>query len=206
MKTNTYTLIFDGMIRSSHSVIRGLKSKILKNLLFVLMLLVTSTSVGQVVFTPDGNYDAAEYDGAQIKVIDPNANGTCDINTIYAIVKSDDVSTYLLLGFNNGNGGQATFRYYIDAVPPPSAIGTDFGFPVGEADTVIEFDAKSGVATVEEWNGTTLVPIPSNIVGATGDFNPGDNEFIELKIPLGNTGDVIDLCELEDDGNINLGA
>ena len=176
--------------------------------LLLLMLLLSTFGFAQV-FIPDGNYDQTEYQDAQILVVDPNANSTCEINTIYTVVETDDNGSYLLLGFNNGNGGRAIFRYYIDVMPDCN-IGTDFNFNVGEADTVVEFDAKTGdlaVFMIEDCLTNNLVEqINPNIQGAVGDFNPGDDEFIEIKIPLEGSNNVIDTCELADDGNINLGS
>jgi hypothetical protein len=64
-------------------------------------------------FIPDGNYNA-RISKCTNKVVDANASSTCQVERVFAVTKGSGTDQYLLLGINNGNGGSAIFRYYIN--------------------------------------------------------------------------------------------
>src|SRR5690606_25694088 len=160
------------------------------------------------VFIPDGNYSTSEYSGAVVKDINESGS-TCTVTQVYSIVKSDQNGPYLLLGFYNGNGGNAIFRYYLDTDPSLDLVSETYDktyyFP--GADVVLEINANGSSSLVYKWNGSNLVlNNSSDLIAKTGSFNPGDGKFIEFKVPLTGGGSVIDLCSLAEGGNINLGS
>ncbi len=157
-------------------------------------------------FIPDGNYSEAEYAGGEVRDIDLNASQTCQVKQVYSIVKSDSEGPYLLLGFYNGNAGQATFRYYLDT-DPNIAIQSDYGQPVGDADVVLQVKANGSDAKVFKYDGANFIELTdSGIAAEAGDFNSGDGKFIEFKVPLSGDESVVDICDLAEDFIINLGS
>ncbi|MFV9484426.1 PKD domain-containing protein, partial [Christiangramia sp. ASW11-125] len=179
-------------------------------LAFLAIFLFSADSAYAQVFTPDGDFSASEYAGGQVRDVDLNATGTCNVKQVYSIVKSDIEGPYLLLGFYNGNAGQATFRYYIDTDPTLDLVsetfkGESYSFP--GADVVLQVNASGNTASVFKYNGTSLVNYTgSGIIAAVGDYDPADDKFIEIKIPLSGDGSIIDVCDLAEGFNINLGS
>ncbi len=161
-------------------------------------------------FIPDGDYNASEYVGSIKTDINMNASGTCEVIQVYSVVKTDLNSPYLLLGFYNGNGGNSIFRYYLDTDPSLDLVsetykGTTYPFP--GADVVLQVNANDSPPLVYKWNGSSLVlNNSSGLIAKAGDFNSGDGQFIEIKVPLSGSGSLIDLCSLADGGIINLGS
>ncbi|TQI70620.1 gliding motility-associated-like protein [Gramella sp. Hel_I_59] len=179
-------------------------------ILAFLAIFLFSADTAYAQFIPDGNYTPSEYAGGQVRDIDLNATGTCNVKQVYTVVKSDSEGPYLLLGFYNGNAGQATFRYYIDTDPTLDLVsetfkGESYSFP--GADVVLQVNASGNTASVFKYNGTSLETYTgSGIIAAVGDYNPADDKFIEIKIPLSGDGSIIDVCDLADGFNINLGS
>ena len=178
-----------------------------KNIILAfLAIFLFSANNAHAQFVPDGNYSASEYAGGQVKDIDLNASGTCEVQQVYSIVKSDIDGPYLLLGFYNGNNGNAIFRYYLDTDPNIS-IGSDFGRLVGDADVAVQVNANSSETEVFKYNGTSFEAFTgSGIIAAGGDFQLNDGKFIEIKVPLSGDGSIVDICDLAEDFTINLGS
>ncbi|TXD93136.1 hypothetical protein ES724_11020, partial [Gillisia hiemivivida] len=168
-----------------------------------------STAYSQV-FVPDGDYTASEYAAGQVKDIKLGSNNTCDVQQVYAVVKSDTNGPYLLLGLFNGNNGSSIFRYYLDTDPSLDLVSETYKskvYPFPGADVVLQIDANDSSTLVYKWNGTNLVlNNVSGLIAEVGDFAPNDGKFIEIKVPLSGSGSVIDLCDLAEGGVINLGS
>ena len=164
-------------------------------ILAFLAIFLFSADNAYAQFIPDGDYSPSEYAGGQVRDIDLNATGTCNVKQVYSIVKSDSEGPYLLLGFYNGNAGQATFRYYIDTDPTLDLVsetfkGESYSFP--GADVVLQVNASGNTASVFKYNGTSLETYTgSGIIAAVGDYNQADDKFIEIKIPLSGDGSII---------------
>ncbi|TRW96161.1 Ig-like domain-containing protein, partial [Flavobacterium gawalongense] len=180
--------------------------------LFLLQLLcLLSLTNGFSQFVPDGNYYSPtdEYLNAQSKIVDPNASSTCEVERVFALTGGTDTDQYLLLGINNGNGGSAIFRYYIntDGLATGLANETYKGtvYPIGGAEIVIQIDASKNELMLFEWNdlsGELDIVTIAGIASEIGSYNPGDNSFIEIKIPLSifnpcnsTTGGIITLAK-----------
>ncbi|MGM8361717.1 PKD-like domain-containing protein, partial [Flavobacterium sp. ARAG 55.4] len=183
------------------------KKKIIPIRFLAFLILLFSSTIGySQVFVPDGNYNATEYSGSQIFNIDLTTNSTCEVKQVYTLVKQDINGSYLLLGLNNGNGGQSAFRYYINSIPN-QGMTSDYGVNVAGADIVIQIEANSANSVVVyKWNGSALIEnTNSGVTAAIGDFLPNDGKFIEFKIPLSGTNSVVNICDLSEGGTINFG-
>ncbi|WP_321346085.1 gliding motility-associated C-terminal domain-containing protein [uncultured Draconibacterium sp.] len=189
----------------------------LKQTLFLgtlILLMVSFSSYGQVIF--DGSYTPGEYNDGDSIVIDSNANGTCDIHTIYAAIQDEPDTVnggnnyYLVLGIRNGNNGSAIFRYYFNTIPGEGCVGeTHSGtfYPIDSADVVIQIDvSKDNKFAVYNWDESTQSWIEDGDDFATsiGDYAVSDGEFSEIRAPLTGASNITDLCDLGNDGNISL--
>ncbi len=177
--------------------------KFTKILFLTVLLAFVSSLAGYSQYVIDGNYDATEYSTGQVIVVDPTASGTCEVEEIFAVVKED----VFLLGIHNGNAGNAIFRYYFDTDP---TIGIDYEVFKGDtvyvhgADRVIQIQANDGSSIkAYTWDGSNWVIDNNGITAKVGDYNPGDKEFIEIMISLGQSS-FYDMCDASNDGEIHL--
>jgi len=176
--------------------------------LFLCFFLLNVTNSFSQVFMPDGNYNAVEYENAQTKIVDANASSTCQVERLFAVTKGSGNDQYLLLGINNGNGGSAIFRYYINTdgdtftgVTSETYKGTVY--PIGGAEIILQLDASKNALTITKYDSAGNVDPNFPITGVTsaiGSYIPGDNSFIEIKIPLS----IFDVCNSTTNGVITL--
>ena len=176
---------------------------LLKIFSLTLIMLVFVATKGFTQYVIDGNYDKDEYSSGQVIIMDSTATGTCEVGEIFAVVK-DDV---LLIGIQNGNAGNAIFRYYFDTDPDN---GVDYEvfkgetIYVGGADRVLQIQANDASSLeVYEWNGSSWVPDGNGITAMVGDYTPGDKKFIEIMVSLGEST-FYDICDHANNGEIRL--
>ncbi|WP_157485558.1 hypothetical protein [Flavobacterium sp. ACAM 123] len=129
---------------------------------------------------------------------------------VFAITKSTISENYLLLGINNGNGGSAIFRYYINtdgnaATGLKSETYKSTAYPIAGAEIVLELDASKNALTVFKYTAAGAIDpnfTSLGVLSAIGSYVPGDNSFIEVKIPI--SAATFDVCNSTTNGVITL--
>ncbi|QIA08903.1 gliding motility-associated C-terminal domain-containing protein [Draconibacterium halophilum] len=176
-----------------------------RTLLLGLVFLFLGVTKGYSQYPLDGNYDVAEYEDGQSLIINPTASGTCEVGEVFAVVKD----TIVLIGFQNGNAGNAIFRYYFNIDPD---FGLEYEVFKGDtvftngADMVLQLQANDG-STLEVFQLDSVTQTwqqdGNGITAMVGDYDPSDGKFIEIMISLGEST-FYNVCDLENDGAIDL--
>lgn len=178
--------------------------------LFIFISLVFIHANAQVFdghYCPGPSVAGDEYANAEHASFIPPSSSTCNVFDVYGLLdKSTQGDETILLGVVHGNGGQATFRFFINtdcdnatgSLLEPLRQGQAPVTGVSGAEYRVDISANSSGATIYEFTGLNPdgTGIWSDITSTTAGFSAmqgvvdddgtcnGQSSFIELNNPL----------------------